>query len=541
MNLELRVVIRQLGLLFFILSAVIAAVALFAVYDNATGGSDDGSDLRALLITALVGSLCGGVMFVCGRRTSTFFGQREALLLVAAGWVLGAGLAALPYRLWSAAHGDAGPAAHDFNTYVNCYFEAMSGLTTTGATVVQAVAALPRSLLLWRALTQWLGGLGIVVLFVAVLPMLGIGSRRVYRIEAPGPAPEGVKPRIRDTARLLWLIYVGLTVAEVVALKLCGLTLFDAVCHTFATLATGGFGTQNAGIAAYPSAAVHILIIVFMILAGVNFGLYHQLLQRQWRSVRKDPELRLYLTIILAATAIVTFSLLRNPPAGPGVGAIVSTGTIPYVETTPTVGPIIQPVEQGEAPTTWATFRHALFQVVSMQTTTGFCSADFDTWGFAAKATLIALMFIGGSAGSTGGGIKVMRIMIAVKVLFAEIERIYRPKVVRPIKIGNTAIEADLKLSTMVYLLGIALLFAIGTVLLMLLEAGNGIDITTAATASVATLNNIGPGLARVGATQNYAWFTASSKLVMSALMLLGRLEMFTILVLFSPRFWRTE
>lgn len=541
MNVELRVVIRQLGLLFFILSAVIAAVALFAAYENATGGSDDGADLRALLITALVGSFCGGVMFLCGRRTSTFFGQREALLLVAAGWILGAGLAALPYRLWSAAHADAGPAAHDFNTYVNCYFEAMSGLTTTGATVVQAVAALPRSLLLWRALTQWLGGLGIVVLFVAVLPMLGIGSRRVYRIEAPGPAPEGVKPRIRDTARLLWLIYVGLTVAEVVALKLCGLTLFDAVCHTFATLATGGFGTQNAGIAAYPSAAVHILIIVFMILAGVNFGLYHQLLQRQWRSVRKDPELRLYLTIILAATAIVTFSLLRNPPAGPGVGSIVPTGTTPYVETTPNVGTTFQSVEKAEAPTTGTTVRHALFQVVSMQTTTGFCSADFDTWGFAAKATLIALMFIGGSAGSTGGGIKVMRIMIAVKVLFAEIEHIYRPKVVRPIKIGSTAIEADLKLSTMVYLLGIAVLFAIGTVLLMLLEAGNGIDITTAATASVATLNNIGPGLARVGATQNYAWFTASGKLVMSVLMLLGRLEMFTILVLFSPRFWRTE
>lgn len=251
-----------------------------------------------------------------------------------------------------------------------------------------------------------------------------------------------------------------------------------------------------------------------MVFAGVNFGLYHQLIHRQWRTVKKDPELRVYLTIILVATAIVTISLLRS-------GSRVEASL-------------------GEPATFPTVVRHALFQTVSLQTTTGYGSADFDQWGFAAKATLLILMFVGASAGSTGGGIKVARIMIAAKVLLAEIEHVYRPKVVRPVKIGKTTIDPELKLNTVIYVLGIALLFAVGTVLLMLFESGKGVDITSAASASAATLNNIGPGLARVGATQNYAWFTAPSKIVMSVLMLLGRLEMFTILVLFTPRFWRT-
>ncbi len=516
MNLELRVVIRQLGLLLLVLSALIGAVALFAVYDRLAGRSVDDADLRALLTAGFVGFLCGGSLFVVGRRTSLdLLGQREALLLVATSWLFGAAIAALPFWFWSTLHGDTDNATHDFAPFVNCYFEAMSGLTTTGATVVQTIGTLPRSLLLWRALTQWLGGLGIVVLFVAVLPMLGIVSRRIYRVEAPGPSPEGVKPRIRDTARILWFIYLGLTVAEIVALRLCGMTWFNAVCHTFATLATGGFSTHDASIAGFPTIGIHIVIIVFMILAGINFGLYHLLLQRQWRSVIKDPELRVYFAIILVATVIVTASLLGN-----------SSST----------------ASSSDEPASFANaLKHGFFQVVSIQTTTGFCSDDSDQWGFAAKATLLILMFIGASAGSTGGGIKVTRIMIAAKVLLAEIERVYRPKVVRPVKVGKATIEADLKLSTLVYLAGVVLLFAIGTILLMLLEAGNGVDITTAATASAATLNNVGPGFARVGATQNYAWFTAQSKIVMSILMLLGRLEMFTIIVLFSPRFWKTQ
>ncbi len=516
MNLELRVVARQLGLLLFVLSALIAAVAAFAAYDYLAGNGADHSDLLALLLTALIGAVLGVILLIFGRRTegaSTLLGRREALLLVGVSWLIGACLAALPYRFWSALRSDSATTPHDFDTIVNCFFEAMSGLTTTGATIVQAIETLPRSLLLWRALTQWLGGLGIVVLFVAVFPMLGVGSRRVYKIEAPGPSPEGVKPRIQDTARVLWFIYVGLTVAELLALWVCGMSFFDATCHTFATLATGGFSTQNASIAAFPSTAIHIVVIVFMVFAGINFGLYHQLLQGHWRSVRKDPELRAYLMILLVATVIVVFSLRSGSAGG----------------LTDQAQPNVHPVRDG------------LFQVVAIQTTTGFCSADYDGWGFAAKATLLTLMFVGASAGSTGGGIKVVRVLIVAKILWAELEHVYRPNVVRPVRIGRTTIDSDVKRNTLVYLLGIALLFAAGTTSLMLLESGGDIDITTAATASAATLNNIGPGLARVGATHNYAWFSAPSKLVMSLLMLLGRLEMFTIAALFSPRFWREE
>jgi len=515
MNLDLRAISRNLGLLVFVLSALILLVAAFALADNRLAHSPENSDVRALLITVAMGVMLGGFLVLIGRRSGKQLGQRDALLLVALSWLAVAGFAAMPYRLWASSRPDAASTPHSFDRYVNCYFEAMSGLTTTGATVVQSIGTLPRSLLLWRSMTHWLGGLGIVVLFVAVLPILGVGGRRVYRLEVPGPSPEGVMPRIQDTARVLWFIYLGLTVAEIAALMLCGMDWFNAVCHTMATLATGGFSTLDSSIAGFPSTAIHVVIIVFMFLAGVNFALYHQVLQKEWRSVIRDTELRVYFGILLTATIIVTASLLLN---GPGVSASAA-----------------------KSPSVGETVRDAVFQVTSMQTTTGFCTADFDTWGFAAKATLLALMFIGASAGSTGGGIKVVRIIIAVKVILAEFEHVYRPKVVRSVKIGKTTIDSDLKLSTLIYVLGIAILFAIGTAALMLFDAYQGIDITSAATACAATLNNIGPGLARVGATQNYAWFSDPSKVVMCILMVLGRLEMFAIIVLFSPRFWRVE
>jgi len=513
MILELRVVIRHLGHLMFVMSALILAVAAFAIVTYATGVSQSAIEWQVMSLAAATGALIGLVMFFTGKRGSELIGQREALVLVALSWLIGAFLAALPFYYWAMMRQGGDGAIHDFDSFVNCYFEAMSGLTTTGATVVQAIGTVPRSLLLWRAITHWLGGLGIVVLFVAVLPMLGVGSRRLYRIEAPGPTPEGVTPRMRDTARVLWIIYVALTVLETISLRLCGMSWFNAVCHTFATLATGGFSTLDASVAGFNSTAVEIVIIVFMVLAGINFSLYHQLTRGNWRNALADRELRAYFGFIAAGSLIVTISLIRSSPLGP----------------------------TGEPLSALETTRDAVFQVVSVQTTTGFCSEDFDAWGFVAKATLILLMFVGGCAGSTGGGIKVMRVIIAFKVILAELEHVYRPKVVRTVKVGKTTVDPDLKLNTLVYGLGILGLFAIGTILLMILEHDQRIDITTAATASIATLNNIGPGLARVGATQNYAWFSDASKGIMSILMVLGRLEMFTILVLFTPRFWQSR
>ena len=290
---------------------------------------------------------------------------------------------------------------------------------------------------------------------------------------------------------------------------------FDAVCHTFATLATGGFSTRNASTGAYDSVAIDVTIIIFMVLAGTNFGIYYQLIRRRFRNVWKDPELRLYLGILIVASTVVVVSLLNQP--------IVST-----------TGDVHEP-SFGQA------MRHGVFQVVSIQTTTGYCTANFEHWGFVAKAVLVGLMFVGASAGSTGGGIKVIRCLIAFKVMLAEVERVFRPNVVRTVKVGRMPVEPEMRLATLVYVLGILALFLIGAILLMVLEPAGQITFTTAATASASTLNNIGPGLGRVGAIENYGWFSAPSKLVLSILMVLGRLEVYAIFVLFMPRFWRTE
>jgi len=513
-----RYVFNQMFALLLVLSAVMLGVELvfFAVRYFQRAEVDSEARL-AFLIVGGVGLLVGAVLWITTRATAEEqrqLGRREALLLVALSWIVGAGFSALPYFLWAHAE-DFPPGGHPFLNFVDCYFEAMSGLTTTGASVLSDIEAVPRSILLWRAFTHWLGGLGIVVLFVAVLPTLGVGGRKLFRVEAPGPSPEGVTPHIRETARLLWYVYLGLTIAQIVALMIAGMDLFDASCHTFATLATGGFSTRNASIASFDSIAIETIIIVFMVLAGINFGLYFRALRGRVGAIWRDTEFRCYVLIILGASALVVLGLA-------GERIVSSAG----VDNEPSIGSAI---------------RHGVFQVVALQTTTGFVTADFNQWGILPKAVLLVLMFIGASAGSTGGGIKVIRIWITFKVMLAEIERVFRPNVIRPVKVGDTVITDTLRLGTVAYVLGILLLFLLGTFVIMMIEQRSGVDFTTAATASAATLNNIGPGLARVGAIENFGWFTSASKLVMCLLMALGRLEVFAIVVLFSPRFWKTD
>ncbi|MCP4589496.1 MAG: TrkH family potassium uptake protein [bacterium] len=512
---NIRYVGRQLGLLMLVLSAIMAIVAVWAAVQVLRGHPEEIAARNALLLSVGAGLALAGGLRLLGAGLGGQLARREALLLVAAGWLAGAAVAALPFYIW---HGytDNGSARDPaFASWINCYFESISGFTTTGATVLTDIESLPRSLLLWRATTHWLGGLGIVVLFVAVLPMLGVGSKRAFRVEAPGPTPDGVTPRIQETARILWLIYCGLTVAEILTLKLLGLGWYSSVCHTFATLATGGFSTLNSSLGQMDRAAIDTAVIVFMLLAGVNFGLYYQLIHRRWRAVRDDPELRAYLVIMAVGCLVVCLSIYRVP-------IVTTTGD----EVSPSWG---------------TTLRYGVFQVVALQTTTGFCTAEFDHWPFVAKAVLITLMFVGASAGSTGGGVKVVRCLVAAKVLLTELERVFRPNVVRPVRLGKSTIEPEQRLAAVSYLLGIVVLFGIGTVLIKMFEADQSISLVTAATAAAATLNNIGPGLAEVSAVDNYAWFSTPSKIVMSLLMIIGRLEVFAIVVLFHPRFWREE
>jgi len=485
----------------------------WAIAGYVRGGSGEGAAVMAFGAAMAVCFLTGIAGYVGGRPSRRGLGRREALLLVGVSWLVGAGLAGLPFYFWAKLQTD--PNLHTpFAQYVNCYFESMSGLTTTGASILTNIEVCPASILLWRAFTHWLGGLGIIVLFVAVFPALGVGGKRLFQIEAPGPASEGLRPKIGETARALWLVYLLFTVVETALLRVCGLSWLDALSHTFATLGTGGFSTRNASVGAYDSIAVETVVIVFMILAGVNFGLYYQLAQRRWRDVFGDRELRAYLGILAVASCVVIASLHGR--------SIMTTQ------------------ERFGSPSLGAAVRHGLFQTVSVQTTTGFCTAEFVEWPFIAKFTLLTLMFIGGSGGSTAGGIKVVRLIIAAKIIRAELEKVFRPNVIRPIRVGRTSIDPDLRMATLVHICIVLFLFAAGTFLIMVCQTGGEpVQIDTAATAAAATFNNIGPGLGQVRATANYGWFGAPAKIVMSLLMVLGRLEVYAIIVLFMPRFWR--
>ncbi|MEM9295285.1 MAG: TrkH family potassium uptake protein, partial [Planctomycetota bacterium] len=461
-----RFVAQQLGLLALVLAgAMVANVAGMVLLA--------GEGLRSPAVVALstsagiVGALGFSVQALSRRRGNQTLGRREALLLVGLTWLLGAVASALPFYFWALfSHGL--DAAHAFLSPAACYFEAMSGLTTTGATVVTNVDALPPPLLLWRSLTQWLGGLGIVVLFVAVLPSLGVGGKRLFAAESTGPKKQGVRPQVKDTARALWLIYAGLTAALVVIFWLLGMGWYDALDNALSTTASGGFSTRNASIGHFNSWAIDLVTIVFMVLAGVNFGLYYRLSRGDVASVLRDRELWWYLGILAAATAVVTAALV-------GQTLVTTTGAeLP--------GPAAQ--AQGETGVGLPTaLLYSGFAVVSVQTTTGFATADWNLWPFAATATLIAVMFVGGSAGSTAGGIKVMRIMIAVKVLMTEIGRVFRPAKVRPVRVGDATVSAEMRQSTLAYILIVALLWAGGTFGLMVLEPAGTVDFTTAASA----------------------------------------------------------
>jgi len=510
-----RLIIKQLGMLVLVLSAIVLGIWVWSSIALGFGG--DG--VPSLIYAAGTSTLIGIALYLFGNfgkseRGTGSMGRREALLLVSSSWLVGAIVAALPFLFWGRMSENE---QHPFYSIVDCFFEAMSGLTTTGATILTDISTVPDPLLFWRAMIQWLGGIGIVVLFVAVLPSLGVGGKKLFKVEAPGPEPEGVRPHIRETARILWLIYVCLTGIEIVAYKIAGMEWFDASCHALTTLATGGFSTHNASTGAFNSRSIDIITIIFMVLAGANFGLYYAAVKGKLKVIWKDPEFRFYIFLLTAGSVVVIFSLL-----GSGQPVVSTTGATEQA----TIGEV---VTQG------------VFTVVSQQTTTGFATADFNTWPFVAKGVILMLMFVGGCAGSTGGGIKVIRIWVAFKVMLSELERAFRPSVVRPLKVGKTAIDPELKLATIAYVLGVIVLFTIGSGTIMMLESGNPeCDLATAATASVATICTVGPGMAKVGAIENYAWFTDISKLFLCVLMAIGRLEIFAVLVLFVPRFWRS-
>ena len=444
----------------------------------------------AFLGTAALTGACGGLLLYLGRNEGGELYRREGILIVVGGWMLASLFGALPYLL-------TGTLDHP----ADALFESASGFTTTGASVLTDIESAGHGILFWRCFTQWLGGMGIIVLFVALLPELGPGARFLYKLEVPGPTAETLRPRVRDTASSLWKIYLLLSGAQVVLLLFAGLGLYDALTHTFATLSTGGFSPRNDSVAAFGSPLVESIIVVFMILAGANFSLYYGLRRYRGRNLVRDPEFRIYIGIVLAISLLVTWDLMVE-------GGYQHPGRA---------------------------FLDSIFQVASIVTTTGFASADFDTWPDVSRILLVGLMFVGGCAGSTAGGQKVMRMVIGLKTAFREVRLIFSPSTVLSVFVGGKAVPETVVRSVVSFFILYITTWGFGVVLLTI----GGADLETSATASIATLGNIGPGLADVGPTANFAFFSPWQKLVMVMLMWLGRLEVYAIAAVLTVAFWR--
>ncbi len=473
-------VLNFLGVLLIFLGFFMLLSAGWALYYRE-------DELVQFAASAAITSGSGFLLWITNRG-KTGVQVREGFAIVAFGWAVMALSGALPFILSGAI-----PRPTD------AIFEAMSGFTTTGASILTDIEALPKSVLFWRSFTHWLGGMGIIVFSLAILPILGIGGMQLYKAEAPGPTKDKLTPRIRQTAKLLWGVYVLLSGLETVLLMLCGMDLFEALCHTFATMATGGFSTRNASIAAFGNPWIHWIIIFFMVAAGTNFALHYRALTGKPRIYFKDPEFRFYIGVLTGAAILVT------------------TFSWSHIN------------EMGH------TIRDCIFQVVSLCTTTGFVTADYETWHPFAVILLIVLMFMGGMAASTGGGMKMVRCMILLKHAHIEIKKLIHPAGVYPLRFGNKLMPAGITTNILGFFLLFIASFVGGAMILMAM----GIDATTSFGASIACLANIGPAIGEVGPTGNYAGLPDAAKWLLILMMLMGRLELFTVLVLFSRSFWK--
>ncbi len=481
-----RSALRRVGFLLSSLLLCAAATLLVPLAVAAAYGETD--VVEAFLSAALVGLAVGATGFFLLRTDLNGLTRREGFAVVALGWALVCLLGALPFAF----AGVLGP--------VDAWFESTSGFTGTGASVIADVESLPHGILFWRSLTHWLGGMGFVVLYIALFPLLGVGAMQLYRAEAPGLEIDRLRPRIRSTARILWLIYLGLSLALLALLLAGGMGLFDAVCQMFAAIGTGGFSTKNDSIAGFHSAYVEWVLVVFMWLAATNFALHWGVLTGRPGHLLRNPEWRFYSGVLAAFSAAVV--------------ALVWLGT---------------DASFGEA------LRGGVFDVVSIGTTTGFATADYELWPPLAQYLIFLLLFMGGSAGSTAGAMKAIRVLLLVKQAFRGVFQTVHPHAVTPPRLGHKAVTPGMMRSVFAFVSLYLLTWLVGSAGMSL----TGMDFATA-TSSVATaMGGVGPGLGDVGPTENYAWVHPAGKGILMFCMLAGRLELFTVFVLFSPAYWR--
>jgi trk system potassium uptake protein TrkH len=446
--------------------------------------------LMALVQSMVLTMGAGGLLFFGSRRPSIdYINPREGMAIVALAWTAIGLFGALPFYLGNGVPG-----------FTDAVFESVSGFTTTGSSVLTNIEGLSKSLLFWRSFIQWLGGMGIIVLSIAILPFLGVGGMQLFKAEVPSPVPDKLTPRLSDSAKILWYVYALISLAEVFFLLAGDMNFYDALCHTFTTMPTGGFSTKNTSMAHYDSAYLDYVVLVFMVIAGINFSLHYQLLRGRTLIFWRDSECRFFLGLCLVLTLVITFNV-----HGTVYGSV------------------------GKA------FQYASFQVVSIVTTTGFATADYETWPGLSQALLFMCMFIGASAGSTGGGMKCARIMVCFKYCYRELFTLVHPRSVVQVKLNSAVIPDPVLRSIMGFLalyIGLFVLCSLGL-------AAMGMDMISSFGAVAACIGNIGPGFGTVGPVDNFAHVPVMGKWLLVWCMLLGRLEIYTVIILFVPEFWK--
>ncbi|GAB5522164.1 MAG: TrkH family potassium uptake protein [Roseivirga sp.] len=483
MKFNFKVIGNILGLLLLLNSAFMLLCLPFSFYYKE-------DSWWAIALAAMITAASGyALRFFTRKDLSKDLKKRDGYIVVTAGWLVMSLFGALPYLL-----------SGSIPNFTNAFFETISGYTTTGASILTDIESLPKGILFWRSFTQWIGGMGIIVLAVAILPFLGIGGMQLFVAEAPGITPDKLQPRIQETAKRLWLLYVGLTLLEAVLLFAGGMSVYDAINHALTTMATGGFSTKNNSAAHFDSPFIQYVLIVFMFLAGTSFTLTYFGIKRQFKKIIKNEEFIVYGLFTLVITIVVTITLL-----------FVTDHSLEKA------------------------FRDSLFQVVSLITTTGFVSADYTAWAPFLSTLFFILLFVGGSAGSTAGGVKVIRHIVLFKNSFLELKRQLHPSAVIPVRISGKAIERNIVFNVLAFIMIYILIFLIGAVLLSAMN----VDFDTAFGAVATSLGNVGPGIGEVGPVDNFSAIPAPGKWLLSILMLLGRLELFTVLMLLSPHFWK--
>lgn len=457
-----------------------------------------------MLLASIVTLVLGGAIMIVTKQNKKELCKRDGYVIVTFGWIFMSLVGTLPYIFTGA-----------IPSFTNAFFETMSGYTTTGASILHDIESIPKGVLFWRSITHWIGGMGIIVLAIAILPLLGIGGMELFAAEAPGPGGDKLHPRIADTAKRLWLIYVGYTVAETILLKVAGMDLFDAINHSLSTLSTGGFSTKNASVAFWnDQPIIQYIIMVFMFLAGTNFVLSYFAFKTKFSKVFKDEEFRFYFGIIVLFTIITSFIIY--------FGADITSSSVSH-------------------PLVWGEFesavRHGLFQVLAIVTTTGFVSADYTVWTPFLTIVFFGLMFLGGSAGSTSGGVKIVRHILLIKNGILEFKRTLHPNAVLPVRYNTRAVQQPIVFNILAFFILYLLSFIIGVLVFSLL----GLDFKTALGGAASSLGNVGPALGSLGPVDNYSALPDLAKWWSSFLMLIGRLELFTVLILFTPFFWRNR